>query len=53
LKKDGIGFDGLSFEIGWHTHGSVMIEVPYNEINANPRPKYYYLEERTALRAYR
>jgi hypothetical protein len=30
--KDGIGFDGLSFEIGWHTHGSVMIVVPYNEI---------------------
>lgn len=30
--KDGIGFDGLSFEIGWHTHGSVMIVVPYKEI---------------------
>lgn len=30
--KDGIGFDGLSFDIGWHTHGSVMIVVPYNEI---------------------
>lgn len=30
--KDGIGFDGYSFEIGWHTHGSVMIVVPYKEI---------------------
>ena len=30
--KDGIGFDGDSFEIGEHTHGSVMIVVPYNEI---------------------
>lgn len=30
--KDGIGFDGSSFEIGWHTHGSVMIVVPYEEI---------------------
>ena len=30
--KNGIGFDGLSFEIGWHTHGSVMIVVPYKEI---------------------
>lgn len=30
--KDGIGFDGSSFEIGWHTHGSVMIVVPYKEI---------------------
>ena len=30
--KDGIGFDGSSFEIGEHTHGSVMIVVPYNEI---------------------
>lgn len=30
--KDGIGFDGLSFDIGWHTHGSVMIVVPYKEI---------------------
>ncbi len=30
--KDGIGFDGSSFEIGWHTHGSVMIVVPYQEI---------------------
>ena len=30
--KDGIGFDGFSFDIGWHTHGSVMIVVPYKEI---------------------
>jgi hypothetical protein len=30
--KDGVGFDGLSFDIGWHTHGSVMIVVPYKEI---------------------
>lgn len=30
--KDGIGFDGDSFEIGWHSHGSVMIVVPYKEI---------------------
>ena len=30
--KDGIGFDGSSFEIGWRTHGSVMIVVPYKEI---------------------
>ena len=30
--KDGVGFDGLSFEIGTHTHGSVMIVVPYKEI---------------------
>lgn len=30
--KEGIGFDGLSFDIGWHTHGSVMIVVPYKEI---------------------
>ena len=30
--KDGIGFDGYSFEIGGHTHGSVMIVVPYKEI---------------------
>ena len=30
--KDGIGFDGYSFEIGWHSHGSVMIVVPYKEI---------------------
>ena len=30
--KDGIGFDGLSFDIGWHTLGSVMIVVPYKEI---------------------
>ena len=30
--KDGIGFDGDSFEIGEHTHGSVMIVVPYKEI---------------------
>lgn len=30
--KDGIGFDGSSFDIGWHTHGSVMIVVPYEEI---------------------
>ena len=30
--KDGIGFDGSSFEIGEHTHGSVMIVVPYEEI---------------------
>lgn len=30
--KDGVGFDGSSFEIGWHTHGSVMIVVPYEEI---------------------
>ena len=30
--KDGIGCDGSSFEIGWHTHGSVMIVVPYKEI---------------------
>lgn len=30
--KDGIGFDGSSFEIGWHTRGSVMIVVPYEEI---------------------
>ena len=30
--KDGIGFDGSSFEIGEHTHGSVMIVVPYGEI---------------------
>lgn len=30
--KDGIGFDGSSFEIGEHTHGSVMIVVPYKEI---------------------
>ena len=30
--KDGIGFDGLSFDIGWYTHGSVMIVVPYKEI---------------------
>ena len=32
LMEDGIGFDGSSFEIGWHTHGSVMIVVPYEEI---------------------
>ncbi len=30
--KDGVGFDGSSFEIGRHTHGSVMIVVPYEEI---------------------
>lgn len=30
--KEGIGFDGLSFDIGWHAHGSVMIVVPYKEI---------------------
>ena len=30
--KEGIGFDGKSFEIGWHSHGSVMIVVPYKEI---------------------
>ena len=30
--KDGIGFDGYSFEIGWHSHGSVMIVVAYEEI---------------------
>ena len=30
--NDGIGFDGKSFEIGWHSHGSVMIVVPYKEI---------------------
>ena len=30
--KDGIGFDGSSFEIGEHTHGSVMIVVPYKDI---------------------
>lgn len=30
--KDGIGFDGSSFEVGEHTHGSVMIVVPYKEI---------------------
>ena len=30
--KDGAGFDGSSFEIGEHTHGSVMIVVPYEEI---------------------
>lgn len=30
--KDGIGFDGSSFDIGEHTHGSVMIVVPYKEI---------------------
>lgn len=30
--KEGIGFDGSSFEIGEHTHGSVMIVVPYKEI---------------------
>jgi hypothetical protein len=30
--KDGIGFDGDSFEIGEHTHGSVMIVVPYKDI---------------------
>ncbi len=30
--KEGIGFDGSSFEIGEHTHGSVMIVVPYEEI---------------------
>ena len=30
--KDGVGFDGSSFEIGVHTHGSVMIVVPYKEI---------------------
>lgn len=30
--KEGIGFDGSSFDIGWHTHGSVMIVVPYEEI---------------------
>ena len=30
--KDGVGFDGSSFEIGEHTHGSVMIVVPYKEI---------------------
>ena len=30
--KEGIGFDGYSFEIGWHSHGSVMIVVPYKEI---------------------
>ena len=30
--KDGVGFDGSSFEIGWHSHGSVMIVVPYEEI---------------------
>lgn len=30
--KEGIGFDGLSFDIGWHAHGSVMIVVPYEEI---------------------
>lgn len=32
LLKDGVGFDGSSFEIGEHTHGSVMIVVPYKEI---------------------
>lgn len=32
LWKDGIGFDGYTFEIGWHSHGSVMIVVPYKEI---------------------
>ena len=30
--KDGAGFDGSSFEIGEHTHGSVRIVVPYEEI---------------------
>ena len=30
--KDGIGFDGYSFKIGWHSRGSVMIVVPYEEI---------------------
>lgn len=30
--KDGVGFDGYSFDIGEHTHGSVMIVVPYEEI---------------------
>lgn len=30
--KDGIGFDGYSSDIGWHTRGSVMIVVPYEEI---------------------
>ena len=30
--KDGVGFDGYSFDIGEHTHGSVMIVVPYKEI---------------------
>jgi len=30
--KSGIGFDGYSFDIGEHTHGSVMIVVPYKEI---------------------
>ena len=30
--KDGIGFDGYSFDIGEHTHGSVMIVVPYKKI---------------------
>ncbi|WP_288800791.1 hypothetical protein [uncultured Fibrobacter sp.] len=30
--KDGIGFEGYTFEIGWRTHGSVMIVVPYKEI---------------------
>ena len=30
--KDGAGFDGSSFEFGEHTHGSVMIVVPYKEI---------------------
>ena len=32
LWKDGIGFDGYSFKIGWHSRGSVMIVVPYKEI---------------------
>ena len=30
--KEGIGFDGYSFKIGWHSRGSVMIVVPYKEI---------------------
>ena len=30
--KEGIGFDGYSFKIGWHSRGSVMIVVPYEEI---------------------
>ena len=47
--KDGIGFDGLSFDIGWHTHGSVIIVVPYNEIlpymEAWARKKFGFTED--------
>ena len=46
--KDGVGFDGSSFEIGEHTHGSVMIVVPYEEIlpymQTWARPKFGFTE---------